>query len=271
MTAPDSFDWRREIFEQYAAERHHAAIPNYRLDAAADITRYRPGGSDDEAILAFARFPAADAGRRIDEELHWVRDHGWAAEWKVHDLDQPPDLRARLEAHGLTTHHVEALMVLDVAAASADAPSPPDIAIERATGSALDEIAALQEEVWACRLPWLAGSLHAMADPVQGTVNVYCARANGRVVGSGWIDFHRGSRFAQLCGGCVLEGYRARGVYSLLFARRLADAQSREVPFIAVDAAPMSRPILERKGFRHVCNTYPMRTRPHDTGAVTRG
>ena len=129
----------------------------------------------------------------------------------------------------------------------------------------------MQEEVWACRLPWLAGSLRAMADPVDGTAMVYCARADGRVVGSGWIDFHRGSRFAQLSGGSVLESYRTRGVYSVLFARRLADAAARGVPFMAVDAAPMSRPILERKGFAFVCNTYPMRTRPHDTGAVTRG
>ena len=266
-----STQWRRETFAQYAAERRAAAIPNYRLDLADDITRYRPGGSDDEAILCFARFPLAAAERRIDEELAWLRAHGWAAEWKVHEFDEPPDLRRRLESRGLATHHVEALMVLDVAAARVDAPSAPGVAIERATGGALGEIAAMQEEVWACRLPWLAGSLRAMADPDHGTANVYCARAEGRVVGSGWIDFHRGSRFAQLSGGSVLEKYRARGVYSQLLARRLADAAARGVPFIAVDAAPMSRPILERKGFAYVCDTYPMRTRPHDTGAVTRG
>jgi hypothetical protein len=89
-------------------------------------------------------------------------------------------------------------------------------------------------------------------------------------VGSGWIDFHGGSPFAQLCGGAVAEPYRGRGVYSLLFDRRIAAAKARAVPFVAVDAAPMSRPILERKGFRYVCGTYPMRTRPFDTGPVTR-
>ena len=271
MSARGSQQWRRAMFDQYAAERRAAAIPNYVLDAAPDITRYRPAGTDDEAILAFARFTAATAERRIDETLDWLREQGWAAEWKVHDFDDPPDLRQRLEARGLTTHHVEALMVLDVAAAPAPVASEPAVAIERAAGEALDEIVALQEEVWACRLPWLAGALRAMADPAHGTANVYCARAGGRVVGSGWIDFHRGSRFAQLSGGSVLASHRARGVYSLLFAQRLADAAARGVPFIAVDAAPMSRPILERKGFAYVCNTYPMRTRLHDTGAVTRG
>jgi GNAT superfamily N-acetyltransferase len=128
----------------------------------------------------------------------------------------------------------------------------------------------LQEEIWKCRLPWLAGVLHEMADPVRGSGVAYCARIADRVVGSGWIDFHGGSRFAQLCGGAVAEDYRGRGIYSLLFEHRVLEARARGVPFIAVDAAPMSRPILERKGFRFVCHTYPMRTRPFDTTSVTR-
>ena len=268
MTSPQ---WRREMFERYAAERHHARIPPYRLDPRPDITRHLPTGSDDEALLAFARFADGEADARISEELRWVREQGWAAEWKVHDFDQPADLRQRLEAQGLTTHHVEALMVLDVARASIPVPSAAGIEVEEAAGSTLDEIAALQEEVWECRLPWLAGALHAMTDPGRGSAVVYCARDGRRVVGSGWIDFHGGSRFAQLCGGAVLGSHRSRGVYSLLFARRVAEAAARGVPYIAVDAAPMSRPILERKGFAYVCGTYPMRTRPHDTSAVTRG
>ena len=119
--------------------------------------------------------------------------------------------------------------------------------------------------MWKCRLPWLAGVLHEMSDPI------YCARADGRIVGSGWIDFHGGSEFAQLSGGSVAESHRGRGIYSGLFDRRLADAQARGTRYLAVDAAPMSRPILERRGFRFVCHTHPMRTRPFDTGAVTRG
>ena len=269
MSRRDSLAWRRETFERYAEARRNAHIAGYRLEALPDITRYRPAGADDEALLAFARFPAA-ADARIRDELQWVRDHGWAAEWKVHDFDQPPDLRLLLEAQGLAAHHVEALMVLEVANARIAAPSPDGIVVEQASGAALDELAAVQEEVWACRLPWLAGALHAMADHAHGSAAVFCARDGAKAVGSGWIDFHGGSPFAQLCGGAVLESHRGRGVYSLLFARRLAEAAARGVPYIAVDAAPMSRPILERKGFVYVCGTYPMRTRKHDTGAVTR-
>ena len=264
-------EWRLETFRRYAQERRAASIPAYRLERCADLTRHLPSGTNDEALLSFARFPASEAERRIGEELHHLRSQGWEAEWKVHDFDQPADLRSRLAAKGLTTHHVEALMVLNLADAALKPAGDSDIVVEEARGAKIEEIAQLQEEVWKCRLPWLAAVLHEMSDPMKGSGVAYCARSGGRVVGSGWIDFHGGSRFAQLCGGAVLEAYRGRGIYSLLFQRRLIEAKARGVPFIAVDAAPMSRPILERKGFRFVCHTYPMRTRPFDTNAVTRG
>jgi len=258
------------MFERYAAARRVATIPNYRLEVLADVTRHLPKGADDEAVLSFARFAPANAERRIDEELENLKSHGWEAEWKVHDFDQPEDLRSRLQARELTLHHAEALMVLDVGDVRIQPSAPRDVELEAASGPTLDEIARFQEEVWQCRLPWLSGALHEMGERSDGSCPVFCARVGGRVVGSGWIDFHGGSEFAQLSGGAVAEEYRGHGVYSLLFERRLAEAKARAVPFIAVDAAPMSRPILERKGFRFVCGTYPMRTRPFDTGPVTR-
>src|SRR5688572_18544917 len=107
------------MFERYALARRSARIPGYRLEQLDDLTRHLPSGKDDEALLSFARFHPEKAEQRIREELEHLRSHGWAAEWKVHDLDEPPDLKARLEAQGLTCHHVEALLVMEVGA------SPP--------------------------------------------------------------------------------------------------------------------------------------------------
>ena len=263
--------WRRRIFEEYAAERRSARVPGYTLEVADDSTRHLPQGDEDEALLWFARFTASNAGRRIAEELGRLRDRGWEAEWKLQDFDEPSDLKARLEAHALANHHVEALMVLEVAKSRARQFDHSDVVVKEASFEELDQIVSLGEEVWACRMPWLGYTLRKMTDPVHGTAKVFCARTPERVVGSGWIEFHGGSRFAQLCGGCLLESYRGRGLYARLFERRIEEARARAVPFIAVDAAPMSRPILERRGFRFVCNTYPMRTRPYETTQVTRG
>jgi len=255
---------RRELFTRYASARRAARIPGYRVEVLPDVTRHLPTGDSDEALLSFTRFAPAHAERRILEELDYLKANRLEAEWKLHDFDLPADLKPRLEALGLKCHHVEALMVLRIDDVRVEARSDPGVVIEQASGATLDEIVRLQEDVWKCRLTWLLDVLREMSDPI------YCARAHGRVVGSGWIDFHGGSEFAQLCGGAVAEGYRGRGIYSLLFDRRIAEAQARRTRFVAVDAAPMSRPILESRGFHFVCHTHPMRTRPFDTGAVTR-
>lgn len=263
-------DWRRDIFAEYASDRSTGGIPGYRVERLEDLTRHEPK-SGDEALFSFARFASGTADRRIGEELERLRMRGWEAEWKVHDFDEPPDLKSRLEAQRLRAHHAEVLMVLDPSDPCVAVPMDGDVTVEVAAGAQLDELARLQEEVWRIRLPWLACALREMTDPVHGSGVAFYARIGGRIVASGWIDFPPGSRFAQLCGGAVLEPFRGRGVYSHLFARRVAEARARGVPWIAVDAAPMSRPILERKGFRCVCNTFPMRTRPFETTAVTQG
>jgi len=256
--------WRRELFEQYASGRRNARVPGYSLEVGADITRHHPQGEDDEALLWLARFPRSAADRRIDEELANLRNRGWHAEWKVHDFDEPDDLKGRLEARGLSCHHIEALMVLDVASTRARSFDESNVEVKVASADEIEEIARVQEAVWDCRLPWLARALRDMTHPLTGTASLYCARTADRIVGSGWIEFHGGSRFAQLCGGALLEAYRGRGIYARLFEARVAEARMRGVPCIAVDAAPMSRPILERRGFRFVCHTYPMRTRAYE-------
>ena len=261
----DEERWRRQMFELFASERRAARVPGYSLEVDSDITRHLPQGQDDEALLWLARFPKSAADRRIAEELANVRKHGWQAEWKLHDFDEPDDLKTRLEARGLSCHHVEALMVLDVAGTRPRSFDETDVEVRAASTEEIDEIARVGEEVWNCRMPWLARTLREMTDPVVGTASLYCARTTDRVVGSGWIEFHGGSRFAQLCGGALLEAYRGRGIYSRLFELRVAEARTRGVPYIAVDAAPMSRPILERRGFRFVCHTYPMRTRAYES------
>jgi GNAT superfamily N-acetyltransferase len=72
------------------------------------------------------------------------------------------------------------------------------------------------------------------------------------------LTFPVGSRFAELNGGGVVSTNRGRGIFSALLSRRIEEAKARGYTRVAVDAAPMSRPILLHKGFQHVCWTYPM-------------
>jgi len=70
------------------------------------------------------------------------------------------------------------------------------------------------------------------------------------LVSSAWVRFNPGSQFASLWGGSTLEQYRGQGHYTALMAVRAQEAARRGVRFLTVDASPMSRPILEKQGFR---------------------
>ena len=208
-------------------------------------------------MLWLPRFTSLDADRRIAEEHANLQARGRRAQWKVHGLEAPFDLRGRLESAGCTPEEPLALMILDVAATPRRSFGEcEEVVVKEASLDELDDIAALGEQVWNQPMPWLRQSLREMTHPARGTAKVFCAKTRDRVVGSGWIEFHGRSRFAQLCGGSLVEGYRGRGLYSRLFERRVEEARARGVPYIAVDASAISRPILERRGFRFVCTTW---------------
>ncbi|EQD40871.1 GCN5-related N-acetyltransferase, partial [mine drainage metagenome] len=51
-------------------------------------------------------------------------------------------------------------------------------------------------------------------------------------------------------GGATVPDYRGRGLYTALLAVRLQEAKRRGARFLTIDAGPMSRPIVEKYGFR---------------------
>lgn len=126
-------------------------------------------------------------------------------------------------------------------------------------GQGVQDAVAIQEAVWGQDFSWLGETLSRTRSQRLEEVSVYCAYSDAHPVGTGWIEYPVGSRFAELHGGAVLAEMRGRGIYSALFQARLEEARRRGVEFLAVDAAPMSRPILQRKGFMQVCHTYPLR------------
>jgi len=121
---------------------------------------------------------------------------------------------------------------------------------EEASGPTLDAIAQLQRESGSAvfrGLAWSAGDDRSVARVWRW----YCARVADRFVLR--VDrFHAGSQFAQLCGGAVIvEEYRGRESIRCFLSAAVSEARARRVPS-SHRWAPMSRPILERKGFRFV-------------------
>jgi hypothetical protein len=80
---------------------------------------------------------------------------------------------------------------------------------------------------------------------------VYLAYLDGVPVATATATFTEWG--AVLNAGSTRESARGRGAYRALVAARWEDAVARGTPALVTQAGAMSRPILERLGFREVC------------------
>lgn len=255
-----------EIFAAYRSERREQELPGFVLERLPHFSRYTGEGMD--GFIAFTDLPEARARETIREQITHFERRGRGFEWKVYELDRPPDLRARLEREGFEPGDVEAFMVLAPDRVPPVGGSDPRVRIERVVSAdRLEGPLAVQRAVSDRDVPWVGPALAGTLAERPAEIAIFCAWLDDRLAGTGWVDLVPRSSFADLHGGSVLPGARGRGIYSMLLAARAAVARERGYRWLAVDAAPMSRPILERKGFRHVCLTWPMRRLAPGTGA----
>ncbi|HEY0388162.1 MAG TPA: hypothetical protein VGC71_06970 [Gaiellales bacterium] len=82
-------------------------------------------------------------------------------------------------------------------------------------------------------------------------VRRYLARVDGRDIGTATATFARDG--VVLNSGSTLPDHRGRGAYRALVRARWDDAVAAGTPVLVTQAGAMSRPILERLGFRAVC------------------
>jgi GNAT superfamily N-acetyltransferase len=250
------------MFHEYAADRRDRRLEGFHEERFPHLVRYTPAARDIEGFVAFADLPPGGEREAILEQVRFFADRGEPFEWKVYDFDRPADLRVLLEREGFVAGPMEAFMLLPLGGSPTPHPgvAATGIRLERVrTEEGIRHVVAVQEEVWQRDLSWLADTLWRSLSERPEEMSIHCAYSGSRPVGTGWTEFPDGSQFADLHGGAVLPEARGRGVYSLLFDQRRQEAWKRGYRYLTVDAAPMSRPILERKGFLHICDTYPMR------------
>lgn len=249
----------REVFERYRRHQSECDHPGFVREARAEFVRLTPTTPGGEGFIQLARLTHANVDAAIEEQRAYFAALGIGFEWKHHDFDTPDNLRERLLSHGFKPGSTEALMVLDVPAHPPwQGKLPPGVRIERITSVAgiPDVVEAhdrANDEPW----PPLAARLEAAFEITA----IFCAYDGDTPIGSGWVEFPTGSEFTEIHGGAVVREYRGRGIYSALFDARVQEARRRGSRYIVVDAGPMSRPILLRKGFEFICETTPYRMR----------
>lgn len=253
------------VFETYIADRRQQELEGLRREDLGELIRYTAIKPGEEGMVAYAQLSEeAQAERAIQDQINYFRSRGECFEWKLYDLDQPPTLGQMLKDHGFVADEVEALMVFDLQSWPAQSQarrSSSDWTLKNIVSpQGVRDVLSVQEQVWSQSFDWLGDRLLMGLSMQPEQRSIFCAYdLEGRPIGTGWTDYPAGSDIPELHGGSVLAGWRGRGVYSQLYRQRLHEAASRGYQSVAVDAAPMSRPILERLGFAFVCNTTPMR------------
>jgi GNAT superfamily N-acetyltransferase len=187
----------------------------------------------------------------IQDQMAYFGHLGQQFEWKVFGHDQPPDLIQRLAAHGFEIDETEAVLVHDLGF-SADRPGPArDVAVRRiSTHDELREVGSIKARVYGDGFGDIVDRLAYEMDHAPETLSVYVACVGETPAACGWIRFRPGGAFAGLWGGSTVPELRHRGLYTALVSARLDEARRRGVRFATVDAGPMSRPLLEKRGFQ---------------------
>ncbi len=202
----------------------------------------------------------------IADTVAWFRDETEVGsfEWKTRGHDAPPDLPARLLAHGLVPDPTETVMI--GAAELLDVPIslPAGVTLRRAgdDGADLDADATA-----ASRMQSAVFGRDAVADPSAMVRRLteepelhelwLAETEDGSVVCAGRLDIVRGTQFGGLWGGATLPPWRGQGIYRALVAARARSAMRLSAVYLHSDCTDMSRPILERSGLVKVTTTTP--------------
>jgi GNAT superfamily N-acetyltransferase len=200
----------------------------------------------------------ADVERVVEEVRAWFAARGRREfTWLVGDSSTPTDLRQRLLRLGARpdAHEpVYAGMVL------AEQP-PPVEGLEARPVETFEEFAAARELGWDTlgiseeeREGPRSRLSEAWEEYRQVDILVFATFVDGRPVACGGVSFTPYG--AYLAGGGTHPDYRGRGCYRALVRARWDAAAARGTPLLAVHAGTMSKPILDRLGFRQIATVH---------------
>ena len=233
-------------------QRREVGFYGFRRDATPQVVRQVPlpnfGGN---GYVLYSDLTADNADQAIEDQIDFFAGLGIDFGWKLYGHDAPPDLGERLAARGFFAQEIESVVVLDLAEAPAVLWQPITHDVRRIEDPALvAEVVAVQNAVWDERFDWLGPQLAVELQNTGDQFGLYLVYVAGVPACTGWVRFHPPTQFASLWGGSTLSDYRGRGLYTALLAARAQEARRRGFRFLTVDASDMSRPILEKHGFR---------------------
>jgi hypothetical protein len=210
--------------------------------------------------VVWSRLTPETADTAIAESVaHFTAAGAEEFEWKTYSHDTPADLPQRLLAAGFVPEEPERLMIAEIdVLASMPGDLPDGVTLRQVrTEADIDLAARVGNAAFGNGGDHLRERLLAQLRDDPAELRCWVAMAGDTPVSSARMEVHHGTDFASLWGGGTVEEWRGRGIYRALVKERAQVAAGLGVRFVQVDASPMSRPILERLGFRGVAVTTP--------------
>jgi len=249
-----------DILALFDHERRTLQPSRTIMECDGGVVRHLPAAGDQYCVL-YSRHAENDLDAAIEREQAYLaarRPRYAALEWKSFDHDQPSHLADRLAAHGFAIGDPEALLALDLVDASTEWQAPVRLDVRRAVDAqGLHDYVAVLQSVHGEQTSAGQDELERLVADNDPSISVYVAYESGQPVSAGRISFEPDSQFAGLWGGTTRASYRGQGYYKALVAARLQEARRRGIRFLYIDASPLSRPILERRGFRFLGYSRP--------------
>jgi GNAT superfamily N-acetyltransferase len=252
------------MYEQHM--RRESWIPGMVRHTQADVSRYLSQDGR-RGFVMWHRFDAALSGpalrQRVQDELDWFKAQGAAADlmlyWKVYGGDSPAGLQQLLVEMGAQIEDESLLHMVPVARVLAATKHSAVVVHASVLSADLPLTLGVWDEVWPeaaeYHLSWqrvYAQALdeYAAAHTLPGVCFFNaCVAGKAEPQAASYIILPPGSPVALLCGGAVRPGARGQGLYSAMLRERAQWAQQRGATHLAIEASPMSQPIVQRLGF----------------------
>jgi predicted N-acetyltransferase YhbS len=223
------------------------------------------GGSGDAHpganFVGGKRWSVQEADRKIAETIAYHRERNIGFQWWVSPFDTPSDLPQRLERHGMVLAGDVAMMArlgLD----DLGIPFHPTAQVELIDGTDETVIDAALHITQVC-FNWTdeqvaesrPGFIERLRDPKFREQEIsFLVRIDGEPVAEGRLLLEGG--VAYLGGSGVLPAFRGQRLYATLLRCRLEEARARGYHVAAINAEPLSRPIVAKYGFKEYARSY---------------
>ena len=231
------------------------ATPRYEITLQPDFPIAGPNN------VSWIRCRADETDEVIDEVRAVVTTRRLPLMWTLDPETRPADFADRLQARGVDPdpHGVESKVMVLPSDATIHTPRVPGLemvdaladaeAFQQADRAATEAFGA--ESLGDDELRVAARERRRRNLLAAGHRYLLLATVDGEPAGSGSLGLYP-PYGAKMNGGAVRPKFRGRGVYRALVAARVEIARRAGVPGLSVWGGDMSRPILERLGFKVV-------------------